>query len=96
MNGRDRGRRVILNPGAGEIILEGSEAGYADGVLWLYIRERSLAQAFALLSDPANTAVIRFEYGEMEKVYEGFTHITVLMDRDGEVAAALKKEADHV
>lgn len=91
-----RGRRLILNPGADEIILEGSEAGYADGVLWLYIQGQTLAQTFALLSDPANTAVIRYEYGEMEKVYEGFTRLTALMERDGEVAAALKEEADHV
>lgn len=90
------GRRLILNPGADEIVLEGSEAGYADGVLWLYIQGQTLAQAFAILSDPANTAVIRFEYGEMEKVYEGFTSITALLDRDGEVAAALKREEAHV
>lgn len=90
------GRRLILNPGENEIILEGSEAGYAEGVLWLYIQGQTLAQTFALLNDPANTGVIRFEFGEMEKVYEGFTRLIALMERDGEVAAALKEEADHV
>lgn len=90
------GRRLILNPGEHETILEDCEAGYAGGVLWLYLNGVTMAQAFALLSDPANTAVIRYEYGEMEKVYEGFTRLTALMERDGEVAAALKEEADHV
>lgn len=90
------GRRLIMNPGPTQIELPGSDAGYAEGVLWLYIRGQSLAQAFAVLSDPANTAVIRYEYGEMSDVYEGFTHLTALMERDGEVSAALKKEEEHV
>lgn len=90
------GRRLILNPGPNQIELPGSEAGYAEGVLWLYIRGLTLAQAFAFLSDPANTAVIRYEYGEMADVFEGFTHLTTLMERDGEVSAALTKEAEHV
>lgn len=90
------GRSLILNPGPNQIKLPGSEAGYAEGVLWLYIRGLTLAQAFAVLSDPANTAVIRYEYGEMADMFEGFTHLTTLMERDGEVSAALKKEAEHV
>ncbi len=90
------GRSLILNPGPSQIELPGSEAGYAEGVLWLYIKGQTLAQAFAFLSDPANTAVIRYEYGEMVDVFEGFTHLTTLMERDGEVSAALKKEAEHV
>lgn len=90
------GRSLILNPGPNQIELPGSDAGYAEGVLWLYIQGQTLAQAFAFLSDPANTAVIRYEYGEMADVFEGFTHLTTLMERDGEVSAALKKEAEHV
>lgn len=90
------GRSLILNPGPNQIELPGSEAGYAEGVLWLYIQGQTLAQAFAFLSDPANTAVIRYEYGEMADVFEDFTHLTTLMERDGEVSAALTKEADHV
>lgn len=87
------GRSLILNPGPNQIELPGSEAGYAEGVLWLYLRRLTLAQAFALLSDPTNTAVIRYEYGEMEDVFEGFTHLTTLMEREGEVSAALKQES---
>ena len=90
------GRRLIMNPGPNQIELPGSDAGYAEGVLWLYIQGQTLAQAFAFLSDPANTAVIRYEYGEMSDVYEGFTHLTTLMEREGEVSAALKKEEEHV
>lgn len=87
------GRRLIMNPGPNQIELPGSEAGYAEGVLWLYIRGLTLAQAFAVLSDPANTAVIRYEYGEMADVFEGFTHLISLMEREGEVSAALKQES---
>lgn len=90
------GRRLIMNPGPTQIELPGSDAGYAEGVLWLYLRGLTLAQAFELLSDQANTAVIRYEYGEMSDVYEGFTHLTTLMEREGEVSAALKKEEKHV
>ena len=66
------------------------------GVLHPSIRATNgltLAQAFALLSDPANTGVIEFWYGEMMDRYEGYTRLTTLMERDGQVSASLMKEA---
>lgn len=87
------GRKVILNPGTREIVLEEAELGYAGGVLWLYIRGRTMAQTFALLSDAANTAIIEFRYGEMADRFEGYTRLTCVMERDGLVSASLEKEA---
>ena len=87
------GRKVILNPGAREIVLEEAELGYAGGVLWLYLRGTAMAQAFALLSDPANTRTIEFRYGEMADRFEGYTRLTCVMERDGLVSASLEKEA---
>ena len=85
------GRKVILNPGLDRIVLEGSEAGYADGVLWLYIKGQTLAQTFALLSNPTNTAVIEFHYGDMVDRYENFTHLIVLQEGENQVSAALER-----
>ena len=87
------GRRLRLNPGPSEITLEGSEAGCSGGVLWLYVRDMSLAQTYAVVSDPANTAVIVFEYGEMADRYEGYTRLTGLMARDDLTAVSLEREA---
>ena len=88
------GRALILNPGPNQIELMDSEAGFADGVLWLYIKGQAMAQTFALLSDPANTAVIVFMYGDMEDRYEGMTRLTAILDDGDRVRAALKKGAD--
>lgn len=86
------GRRLILAAGSdAEVVLEGSEAGYADGVLWLYLAGMTLPEAFALLSVPANTASIVYQYGEMVDRYEGFTDLTGLFTSDGMVRAALKR-----
>ena len=85
------GRRLILNPGEHETILEDCEAGYAGGVLWLYLNGVTMAQAFALLRDEANTTVIVFQYGDMEDRYEGMTRLTGIMDDGEQVRASLKK-----
>lgn len=87
------GRRLILNPGRNEIILENSEAGYSGDTLWLYIRGIDMAEAFALLSNSANTGVIVFEYGEMTDRYEGMTRLTGIISRDALVSAALERGA---
>lgn len=89
------GRKLVLNPGPDEIVLENSEAGYADGVLWLYIKGRTLAQTFALLINPSNTAEIDFCYGDMVDRYEGYTHLIVLQEGENQVNAALERSADN-
>ena len=90
------GRSLILNPGPNEIELPGSEAGYADGVLWLYLKGVTLAQAFAILSNPENTSVIEFHYGEMVDAYEGLTHLTSIRENVDLVSASLERGQDNV
>jgi hypothetical protein len=51
-----------------------------------------MAEAGALFLDPEKTAVIKFEYGEMEDVYEGMTECRILrMDLDGQIAVCMTK-----
>lgn len=90
------GRSLILNPGLNEIELPGSEAGYADGVLWLYIKDVTFVEAFTILSNPANTSVIEFHYGEMVDRYEGLTHLTSIRDGEDLVSASLERGQDNV
>ena len=90
------GRSLILNPGPNEIELPGSEAGYADGVLWLYLKGVTLAQAFALLSDPDNTQAIEFRYGEMVDAYEGMTRLTSVRDSGEQVSASMERGTGDV
>ena len=90
------GRRIILNPGPDEIRLEGADAGYADGVLWLYMPGVTLTEAFALVTEPENIQRIHYEYGEMAQEYVGFTKPVTLREDDGESAAALKKPPEEV
>lgn len=78
--------RLILNDGT---VIEGGLAGYAAGNLWCYFAG-TMQQAVSLFLDPAKTARIVFEYGEMQDVHEGFTTCTsVNIDVDGNVSVCL-------
>lgn len=84
------GRRLILNDGT---IIEDGEAGYSQGALWLYITGYTMAEAAVILFDPAKTAKIVFQYGEMQDEYEGYTSCrTLMIDVDGRVSACMVKE----
>lgn len=88
---RMEGLRLILN---NDITIEGGRAGYAGGFLWCYFTGYTLAEAAAAFLNPANTALIVFQYGEMEDRYEGFTTCTVLStDADGQISVCLTKGA---
>lgn len=83
------GRRLILNS---NITIENGTAGCSDGSLWLYFAGYTLQEAATMLFDPANTASIVFQYGEMEDTYEGYTNIRILsVDTDGNISVCLKK-----
>jgi hypothetical protein len=83
------GRRIILNDGT---ILEGGEAGYSQGFLWVWFTGYTLQQTALMFFDPAKTSKIVFQYGDMESVYEGFTTVTNLgIDVDQRVSVCLTR-----
>lgn len=88
------GRRVILNPEENQIVYEGANAGYADGVLWIWTLETDLAAVVLALTDPANTSKIRYEYGEMADEWEDMSSFNYAgVNSEGHVTFALRKGA---
>lgn len=81
-------RKLILNDGT---VIENGEAGYSQGFLWLFLPGYTMQQAAAIAFDTNKTAVIVFEYGEMEDRYEGYTNCTSLSENDGQANVCLKK-----
>lgn len=87
-----RGQRLILKSG---ITIEDGTAGYAEGNLWCRFTGMTLPVAASMFFDPANTSVIRYQYGEMEDLYEGFTScVHISIDTEGRVSVCLKKGAE--
>ena len=83
------GQRLILNNGT---VIEGGSAGYSGGFLWCYFSGMTLAQVSGLFLDPANTARIVFQYGEMEDTYTGYTTcMNMGVDADGNGSVCLFK-----
>ena len=82
------GRRLILADGTK---IENGEAGYAGGFLWCYLTGWTMSHAAQVFTNPAKTAEIRFEYGEMEDVYRGFTTCTNIMTDGERVSVCLVK-----
>lgn len=83
------GRRLILANGT---TIEDGEAGFSQGFLWLWFTGMTLAAAFALFNNPSTTAIIKFQYGDMEDVYDGFTSCRgVNIDADGVLSVCMVK-----
>ena len=86
------GRRLILNDGT---VIEGGEAGYAQGFLWCYMKGLTMMQAASLFFDTGKTARILFQYGDMEDEYNGFTNCTnINIDTDGRVSVCMTKAVE--
>ena len=85
----DEGQRIILNDGT---IIEDGNAGACDGYLWLYMTGYTMKQASDMfLEQTEKTGTIKFQYGEMEDVYEGYTNcITLMIDIDGYLSVCMK------
>ena len=81
--------KLILANGA-EILGHLIETG---GILFLYMYEVNLEEAFGLLIEPENVSTIRWErYGATGEV-SGYSHLyTITEERDGMISAGLKKE----
>lgn len=83
------GKRLILADGT---VIENGEAGYSEGFLWLYAESMSMMQAAQIFLDSDKTLRIRFQYGEMEDVYDGFTVCRgITMNADGDLAVCMVK-----
>jgi hypothetical protein len=86
---KTEGQRLILADGT---TLENCVAGYAEGFLWLYLTGYTIQQAAALFFDPAKTAHIVFQYGDMKDEYTGFTDCrTLTTNTDGQVSVCMAR-----
>lgn len=84
------GRRLILADGT---VIDGGEAGYADGFLRCWFDGYTMREASVIFFDPEKTAVIVFEYGEMKDRYEGFTNCrSISVSADGLISVCMTKE----
>lgn len=75
--------RLIMADGT---ILDKSQCGYAEKRLWCYLTDVTLAEAYAMFSDPAKTNEIVFEFGTEKRfiriTYTGFTDITTISKKE--------------
>ena len=75
------GRRLRMNDGT---VWEGSECGYAQGFLWLFLHGIGIPEAEPVVRNPEATGKIIFEYGEMRDEYDGYTEVKrILEEADG-------------
>lgn len=81
-------RKIILNDGT---VYEDSDVGFADGVIWCFIKNKTIVDVFHDFSDPAKIEKIVYEYGEDQKVYEGFTHLSGIMEEYDRISILLKR-----
>ena len=83
------GQRLILNS---QLTIENGTAGYFDGHLWLYFTGYTLQETATIFFDPANTATIVFQFGDMAETYEGFTDcVNLSINSDGNVSVCMIK-----
>ena len=84
------GRRLILKDGTQ---IEGGEAGYSNGTLWLWLPGMTMAEAATILFNPLKTAVIWFQYGDEEAEYKGYTICTAIITEEERISGCMKKGA---
>lgn len=75
--------RIILKD---QTIIEGGQAGFSAGHLWLMFTGMSLRDAANLFFDPEKTCEIVWQHGDNMDEYRGYTECTNLfIDGDGEI-----------
>lgn len=84
------GRRLILADGTR---IEDGEAGLWEGSLWCYLPGWALDRAARIFTNPAKTSEIRYQYGEMEDVFRGYTNCINIMTESGQISVCLVKGA---
>lgn len=84
------GRRIVMADGT---IYEGAEIGYAGGVIWCYLKNTTIIDAFADFSDADKTEHLVFQYGEMQDEYTGYTVLTAMVQSENDAQIELRKGA---
>lgn len=88
-----KGRKIVLGDNTE---LMDCECGYYDGVLWCYLKNIELSDAFMLFSDSNKTKHIDFYYGEMQDSYDGFTSLRgINVNTDNEITIKLLREVSN-
>lgn len=83
------GRRLILADGTR---IENGEAGKVSGMIWCYLPGWTVIQAAQVFTNQNKTSEIRFQYGEMEDIFSGYTNCTNIMTGDGRISVGMAKE----
>ncbi len=81
------GVRLIM---ADDTVIENGRAGETEGRLWC-IFPGTMMDAFGIFFNPAKTSVIRFQYGDMEESWEGYTNCTNIFTMDNEAHVCMRK-----
>lgn len=79
---------IKMNDGT---VLQNASIGYADGVIWCYIKGENIVNMFALFADPEKTKHLEFHYGEMVDVYDGFIVIGAALQNETKAQIMLRK-----
>jgi hypothetical protein len=61
----------------------------------MWVPEMTMPEAAEIFFDPEKTALIRFQYGDMEDTYEGYTMCTHLSTTEGTLSVCMKKGAKN-
>lgn len=79
--------------------LPGGECGYAEHILWCFVKGLTMPEVFAVFSDPAKTGEITFYYGTTEDKYVGFTELNVVRKSeytiDVQLTGGVRQERDE-
>lgn len=87
-------RQLTLNDGT---VLDDSYAYAVGERMWVYIyADISLADAFALLNDPAKMLSVISEQFGVETTYEGYTELFTITKEDGGFISAGMRRDENV
>ncbi len=84
---------MYLKTASGQI-LNDSRAGVSEDVLWLYLKNMTIAEAATLVFATGEMSRIEFLYGNLKSVYAGYTDVRLIRDRSGTIEVML--EGGHV
>lgn len=82
------GRRLIFS---NDQEIENGEAGLSGDILHLWIPDMTMIEVAQIVLDPAKTLQIRFQYGQMEDTYDGYTECRGIAIDDGQIAVRMAR-----